>query len=70
MERERQRESIVYNSNHRRCRSLLRRPRKLNLLPLKSNDEMGAMGLGERFSFALDRDHVRAHLCARLDLVL
>jgi len=33
---------------------------------LRAHHEMGPMGLGERFSFALERDDVRARLCDRL----
>jgi hypothetical protein len=33
-----------------------------NSVRLKAHHEMGPMGLGERFSFALERDDVRARL--------
>ncbi len=35
-------------------------------LLLKAHHEMGPMGLGQRFSFTLERDDVRARLCDRL----
>jgi len=37
-----------------------------NPLWLKAHHEMGPMGLGERFSFALERDDVRARRWNRL----
>ena len=50
--------------------------KSLRNLRLKSHHEMGAMGLGKRFSFALERDAVGARggyrlgCNGRLDLVL
>jgi hypothetical protein len=38
-------------------------------LGLKAHHEMGPMGLGVRFSFALERDDVRARLCDRLGIL-